>query len=246
MKKILIIVFAIFFVSTPCFAMLKLSEFRALYPQYNDLTDYELSTALHRSRYADMPYADFAVQFGGPLVERDRITPTINGTEVPFRRYINTKLGCSFFYPEDLIFQDEKSNKLLTVIFYDEQFPFITLSAEKLTQEVSNLFKSLYDSKMSDQEFGRKFYSDENISLTTFKRVYVVNNPGLESSYCYRIRHFDTEKYIFIHKLDVQKNNIRYKLEITTPLYETPEDAKAAHKILQEAISIILNSFSLT
>ena len=110
---------------------------------------------------------------------------------------------------------------------------------------MSNLFKSLYSSKISDHEFGKRFYSDDNISLTTFKRVYVVNNLGIESSYCYRIRHFDTTKYTFIHKLDVQKKNVRYKLEIITPPYGTAEEAKAAHDILRESISVMLNSFSL-
>ena len=119
MQKILIVVFVLFFVPSTCFAMLKLSDVRALYPEYKNLTDYELSRAVHRSRYADMPYEQFAQEFGGPLTERQRITSTINGTEIPFRRYINTNLGCSFFYPEGLIFQEEKNNKLLKVIFYD-------------------------------------------------------------------------------------------------------------------------------
>lgn len=131
------------------------------------------------------------------------------------------------------------------MIFYDEQFPFIALSAEKLPPEVSNLFKSLYTSKISDHEFGKKFYSDDNIFSATFRRVYVVNNSALESSYCYRIRHFDATKYMFIHKLDVQKNNIRYKLEIRTPLYERPEEAKDAHENLRESIRVILDGFSL-
>lgn len=53
--------------------MLNLQEFRSTYPQYNDMTDYELSTALHRSKYADMPYEQFAQGFGGPLREDERI-----------------------------------------------------------------------------------------------------------------------------------------------------------------------------
>ena len=53
--------------------MLNLQEFRSTYPQYNDMTDYELSTALHRSKYADMPYEQFARGFGGPLREDERI-----------------------------------------------------------------------------------------------------------------------------------------------------------------------------
>lgn len=49
--------------------MLKLKDFRAVYPEYNDLTDYELSTALHRTHFADVPYEQFAQNFGGPLQE---------------------------------------------------------------------------------------------------------------------------------------------------------------------------------
>lgn len=51
-----------------------LKDVRALYPEYNDMTDYELSTAIHRARHAVMPYQQFARSFGGPLTEDGRIT----------------------------------------------------------------------------------------------------------------------------------------------------------------------------
>lgn len=49
--------------------MLNLAEFRSVYPEYDDMTDYELSTSLHRTHYADVPYESFAREFGGPLQE---------------------------------------------------------------------------------------------------------------------------------------------------------------------------------
>lgn len=246
MKKLLLILLFLFFIPNLCFGMLKLNEFRELYPEYDDMTDYEVSTAMHRTRYADMPYEQFARLFGGPLVERERAKYTINGVEMSFRRYRNEHLGCSFFYPEDLTYQVEKNNKLLTVYFFDNQFPLMTLTAERITPEISKLFTSLHSSKISDRKFGEKFYSDKNISLATFKKVFVVNNPGLESIYCYHIRHFDTSEYMFIHKLDVvYKNSIRWKLEVITPLCETPKKAKAAHESLDGLIKITLTSFSL-
>lgn len=49
--------------------MLKLNDVRAFYPQYENVTDYELSRAVHRSRYAGMPYEQFAQSFGAPLEE---------------------------------------------------------------------------------------------------------------------------------------------------------------------------------
>lgn len=49
--------------------MLNINDIRSIYPEYNDLTDYELSTAIHRKRYADMPYEQFAEGFGGPFEE---------------------------------------------------------------------------------------------------------------------------------------------------------------------------------
>ena len=49
--------------------MLNIKDFRSVYPEYDNLTDYELSTALHRTHYADMPYEQFARNFGGPLQE---------------------------------------------------------------------------------------------------------------------------------------------------------------------------------
>ena len=52
--------------------MLRLNEFRILYPQYDDMTDYELSTALHQKGFANVPYEQFAREFGGPL-EEDKV-----------------------------------------------------------------------------------------------------------------------------------------------------------------------------
>lgn len=49
--------------------MLNLAEVRALYPEYNDMTDYELTSAMHRTHYADMPFENFAGAFGGPAEE---------------------------------------------------------------------------------------------------------------------------------------------------------------------------------
>ena len=49
--------------------MLKLSEFRVLYPQYNDMTDFEVTQKMHATQYSAMPYESFAASFGGPLQE---------------------------------------------------------------------------------------------------------------------------------------------------------------------------------
>lgn len=49
--------------------MLKLDEFRNIYKEYDDLTDYELTRALHQKKFADMPFEQFARGFGGPLKE---------------------------------------------------------------------------------------------------------------------------------------------------------------------------------
>lgn len=59
--------------------MLKLSEFRALYPQYNDMTDFEVTQKMHATQYSAMPFESFAEQFGGPLQE--------DKAEVAARRY---------------------------------------------------------------------------------------------------------------------------------------------------------------
>ncbi|MDR2077165.1 MAG: hypothetical protein LBP61_09615, partial [Desulfovibrio sp.] len=49
--------------------MIRLSEIRQIYPMYSDMTDYELTSALHRKQYSHMPFEEFARQFGGPAAE---------------------------------------------------------------------------------------------------------------------------------------------------------------------------------
>ncbi len=49
--------------------MLNLETFRALYPEYKGMTDYEITTRLHDARFSDVPYEQFAQQFGGTTKE---------------------------------------------------------------------------------------------------------------------------------------------------------------------------------
>lgn len=45
---------------------MNIAEIRQKYPQYEDLSDDELTQALHKKFYADMPYDEFAAKVGGP------------------------------------------------------------------------------------------------------------------------------------------------------------------------------------
>lgn len=49
--------------------MLNLARIREFFPQYNQLTDYELTRAAHAKEAPGMPYEQFAQGFGGPLQE---------------------------------------------------------------------------------------------------------------------------------------------------------------------------------
>lgn len=49
--------------------MLNLKQVREFYPEYNDMTDYELTSAIHQAQYPDVPFEQFASQFGGPAQE---------------------------------------------------------------------------------------------------------------------------------------------------------------------------------
>ena len=49
--------------------MLNLETFRALYPEYKGMTDYEITTRLHDARFSDVPFEQFARQFGGSTQE---------------------------------------------------------------------------------------------------------------------------------------------------------------------------------
>lgn len=59
--------------------MLKLTRIREFFPQYDHLTDYELTRAAHAKEAPDVPYEQFAQSFGGPLRE--------DAAEVAARQY---------------------------------------------------------------------------------------------------------------------------------------------------------------
>ena len=42
-----------------------LADFRAQYPQYDDMSDADLASALHRKYYSDVPRAEFDAKLGG-------------------------------------------------------------------------------------------------------------------------------------------------------------------------------------
>ena len=49
--------------------MYTLEQIRRFYPEYNNLTDFELTRAVHNSTAPDVEFSDFARQFGGPTQE---------------------------------------------------------------------------------------------------------------------------------------------------------------------------------
>lgn len=55
--------------------MATLSEIRAKYPQYGDLSDEQLAVAMHRKFYSDMPFADFSQKVGlrDALTKREQV-----------------------------------------------------------------------------------------------------------------------------------------------------------------------------
>ncbi|MFI3270813.1 MAG: PLxRFG domain-containing protein [Pseudomonadota bacterium] len=54
--------------------MMKLSEVRKLYPQYSNMSDYELTSAMHRKYAPNASFEQYASEFGGPTQEDSRIT----------------------------------------------------------------------------------------------------------------------------------------------------------------------------
>lgn len=50
--------------------MTTIAEIRSQYPQYDDLSDWELASALHKKHYADMPLEDFGQRIGLPVERR--------------------------------------------------------------------------------------------------------------------------------------------------------------------------------
>lgn len=52
--------------------MLNLARIREFYPQYAQLTDYELTRAVHAKSAPDLPFEQFARQFGGPSEEDEQ------------------------------------------------------------------------------------------------------------------------------------------------------------------------------
>lgn len=52
--------------------MLNLARIREFFPQYEQVTDYELTRAAHAKEAPDMPFERFAAEFGGPTVEDER------------------------------------------------------------------------------------------------------------------------------------------------------------------------------
>lgn len=53
--------------------MLNLTRIREFFPQYDHMTDYELTQAVHAKQAPNVPFADFAAQFGGPTEEDARV-----------------------------------------------------------------------------------------------------------------------------------------------------------------------------
>ncbi len=55
-------------------AMLTLDDYRRNYPEYNDMTDYRLTVAIHGKYFNKTPFERFAKEFKGPTSENNEIT----------------------------------------------------------------------------------------------------------------------------------------------------------------------------
>lgn len=65
-----------FFILVPIHshAMTTLNEFRQLYPEYNDMTDYGLTVAVYNKYFSQIPFEKFVKEFKGPAFENNEIT----------------------------------------------------------------------------------------------------------------------------------------------------------------------------
>ena len=52
--------------------MVNLETFRLMYPEYQGMTDYEITKNLHAAQFSDLPFEQFARQFGGPSEEDEQ------------------------------------------------------------------------------------------------------------------------------------------------------------------------------
>ncbi|MGV7005464.1 hypothetical protein [Desulfovibrio sp. QI0442] len=55
-------------------AMLTLDDYRRIYPEYNDMTDYKLTVAIHEKYFNRTPFEKFAKEFNGPISENNVFT----------------------------------------------------------------------------------------------------------------------------------------------------------------------------
>jgi hypothetical protein len=64
-----------------------LKQFRKQYPAYNDWSDQELATGLHKQYYSDMPFEAFAGQIGyTPPAKEDAPAPEAPVSTLPAER----------------------------------------------------------------------------------------------------------------------------------------------------------------
>ena len=64
---------------------MQITEFREKYPQYNDMSDKDLTERLYQKDYSDMPFTEFAKKFGYQSSPDDEIDTTTGLSNIPLR-----------------------------------------------------------------------------------------------------------------------------------------------------------------
>ena len=237
--------------SLDAYAMLRISELRMLYPEYDNLGDCELAIRYHDTKYPEIPLEQFMQQFGGALLKKNAYFLKFNEVNIFFDKYINLKFDYSVAFPSESIVYDRvdykkqgepHKNKIKIDLYRITMFVYV----ERPTTKDIEIYRFFKNGHFDTRAIKEKIIQDDDKYISPIvNERYVSNNVAYSVASCYKYIHAGKSLYSMMYSMTTYANNKVYSvIVVTDPLNSVAESQEEGER-LSSIIKAILDSFMI-